>query len=62
MNNVVLKKRRLRDERTDRTSGFERSPQEGIAAVEFIRLTTEDSEYVKQAFPRVQRVTRGKKS
>jgi hypothetical protein len=54
----VFTKRKLHQADGRPRQWLERTPQERIAAMEAIRLTTPDSPHAQQAFPRVSRITR----
>jgi hypothetical protein len=58
----VITKRQLHQADERPRQWLERTPQERIAAMEAIRMTTPDSPHAQQAFPRVGRIIRKAKT
>jgi len=58
MSEVHFKKRHLHAGEGKIRAWLDRTPEERIDAVEFIRMTSAGSEYAEQEFPRVYRITR----
>ena len=57
---VLFRKRKLRDPKEDPGYWLKKTPEERIQAVETIQLSN-DSQYAKQTFPRIHRITRKKR-
>ena len=57
---VLIRKRKLHDPQEDPDYWLKKTPEERIQAVEIIRLSN-DSQYAKQTFPRIHRITRKKR-